>query len=78
MQDNLKGTTVSSPQHPNAFTSSFLTRLAERDEPPTAGDADALESKPTPRNCATDPNAPWLSSDNPGASCEISSKRNSS
>jgi len=40
MQDNLKGTTVPSPQHPNAFTSSFLTRLAERDEPPTAGDAD--------------------------------------
>jgi hypothetical protein len=26
--------------HPNAFTISFLGRLAERDEPPTAGDAD--------------------------------------
>jgi hypothetical protein len=26
--------------HPNAFTASFLGRLAERDEPPTAGDAD--------------------------------------
>jgi hypothetical protein len=40
MQDNLKGTIVPSPQHPNAFTSAFLNRLAERDEPPTAGDAD--------------------------------------
>jgi hypothetical protein len=26
--------------HPNAFTASFLSLLAERDEPPTAGDAD--------------------------------------
>jgi hypothetical protein len=26
--------------HPNAFTNLFLTRLAEQDEPPTAGDAD--------------------------------------
>jgi hypothetical protein len=26
--------------HPNSFTSQFLGRLAERDEPPTAGDAD--------------------------------------
>src|SRR3954470_3241622 len=26
--------------HPNAFTQRFLGRLAERDEPPTAGDAD--------------------------------------
>jgi hypothetical protein len=26
--------------HPNVFTSQFLCRLAERDEPPTAGDAD--------------------------------------
>ena len=26
--------------HPNAFTDLFLRRLAERDEPPTAGDAD--------------------------------------
>ena len=26
--------------HPNAFTTTFLGRLAERDEPPTAGDAD--------------------------------------
>ena len=41
MQDHLKGTTVpSEPHHPNAFTVSFLDRLAERDEPPTAGDAD--------------------------------------
>jgi hypothetical protein len=40
MQDNLKGTTVPNPQHPNAFSSSFLNRLAELDEPPTAGDAD--------------------------------------
>jgi hypothetical protein len=28
------------PHHPNAFTATFLNRLAERDEPPTAGDAD--------------------------------------
>ena len=26
--------------HPNIFTTQFLARLAERDEPPTAGDAD--------------------------------------
>ena len=26
--------------HPNAFSTLFLRRLAERDEPPTAGDAD--------------------------------------
>jgi hypothetical protein len=26
--------------HPNAFTTQFLARLNERDEPPTAGDAD--------------------------------------
>ncbi len=26
--------------HPNSFTTLFLTRLAEQDEPPTAGDAD--------------------------------------
>jgi hypothetical protein len=26
--------------HPNAFTTLFLRRLGERDEPPTAGDAD--------------------------------------
>jgi len=26
--------------HPNAFSQLFLSRLAERDEPPTAGDAD--------------------------------------
>jgi hypothetical protein len=26
--------------HPNAFTTPFLSRLAEQDEPPTAGDAD--------------------------------------
>ncbi|HYG63327.1 MAG TPA: hypothetical protein VEL74_12150 [Thermoanaerobaculia bacterium] len=36
-----KGTTVPNPpHHPNAFTVAFLSRLAERDEPPTAGDAD--------------------------------------
>ena len=26
--------------HPNAFTAAYLSRLAEQDEPPTAGDAD--------------------------------------
>ena len=26
--------------HPNVFTTQFLCRMAERDEPPTAGDAD--------------------------------------
>jgi len=36
-----KGTTVpEKPHHPNAFTADFLDRMAERDEPPTAGDAD--------------------------------------
>ena len=36
-----QGSTVSTDsQLPNAFTASFLGRLAERDEPPTAGDAD--------------------------------------
>ncbi|HYG63504.1 MAG TPA: hypothetical protein VEL74_13060 [Thermoanaerobaculia bacterium] len=30
----------SSAIHPNAFDGPFLRRLAERDEPPTAGDAD--------------------------------------
>src|SRR4051794_24722325 len=29
------------PSSPNAFTSTFLQRLGERDEPPTAGEADA-------------------------------------
>ena len=29
------------PSLPNAFSSSFLHRVAERDEPPTAGEADA-------------------------------------
>jgi hypothetical protein len=29
------------PSLPNAFSSSFLHRIAERDEPPTAGEADA-------------------------------------
>jgi hypothetical protein len=29
------------PSFPNAFSSSFLHRVAERDEPPTAGEADA-------------------------------------
>ena len=31
---------TTSAVHPNAFTALFLRRLAERDEPPTAGDAD--------------------------------------
>ena len=31
---------TTSAVHPNAFTALFLGRLAERDEPPTAGDAD--------------------------------------
>ncbi len=31
---------TTSAVHPNAFTELFLGRLAERDEPPTAGDAD--------------------------------------
>ena len=36
-----KGTIVpEQPHHPNSFTATFLGRLAERDEPPTAGDAD--------------------------------------
>jgi hypothetical protein len=36
-----EGTTSSTPSPlPNAFTAAFLGRLAERDEPPTAGDAD--------------------------------------
>jgi hypothetical protein len=29
-----------SAHHPNSFTALFLGRMAERDEPPTAGDAD--------------------------------------
>src|SRR4029077_18809280 len=41
MRGFLKGSTVpNQPHHPNAFTTSFLDRLAERDEPPTAGEAD--------------------------------------
>ena len=31
---------TTSAVHPNAFTALFLGRLADRDEPPTAGDAD--------------------------------------
>ena len=31
---------TTSAVHPNAFTTLFLRRLGERDEPPTAGDAD--------------------------------------
>jgi hypothetical protein len=31
---------TTSAVHPNAFTELFLRRLGERDEPPTAGDAD--------------------------------------
>jgi hypothetical protein len=31
---------TTSAVHPNVFTTQFLGRLAERDEPPTAGDAD--------------------------------------
>jgi len=38
MQSFDKRTT--SAVHPNVFTTQFLSRLAERDEPPTAGDAD--------------------------------------
>jgi hypothetical protein len=38
MQSYDKRTT--SAVHPNVFTQHFLGRLAERDEPPTAGDAD--------------------------------------
>jgi hypothetical protein len=33
-------TVPTQPQHSNAFTTDFLGRMAERDEPPTAGDAD--------------------------------------
>ena len=41
MQSYLQNSTVSTQSPlPNAFTPSFLGRLAERDEPPTAGDAD--------------------------------------
>ena len=41
MSSYTQGTTVpGQPHHPNAFTTTFLDRLAERDEPPTAGDAD--------------------------------------
>jgi len=41
MQSCLQNNTVpNQSQHPNAFTTAFLGRLAERDEPPTAGDAD--------------------------------------
>jgi hypothetical protein len=31
---------TTSAVHPNVFTTQFLARLAERDEPPTAGEAD--------------------------------------
>jgi hypothetical protein len=31
---------TTSSHHPNVFTTEFLGRMAERDEPPTAGDAD--------------------------------------
>jgi hypothetical protein len=31
---------ITASVHPNAFNTAFLGRLAERDEPPTAGDAD--------------------------------------
>src|SRR4029077_8033983 len=41
MRGSSKGSTVPNQSHPpNAFTTSFLGRLAERDEPPTAGEAD--------------------------------------
>jgi hypothetical protein len=41
MRSFTQGSTVpTDSQLPNAFTASFLDRLAERDEPPTAGDAD--------------------------------------
>ena len=52
MPSFIKGTIVpEQPHHPNAFTSAFLSRLAERDEPPTAGDADVAgpwRVEPTP------------------------------
>ncbi|HYG61703.1 MAG TPA: hypothetical protein VEL74_03910, partial [Thermoanaerobaculia bacterium] len=38
MQSCIHSTTPS--VHPNVFTTRFLSRLAERDEPPTAGEAD--------------------------------------
>jgi hypothetical protein len=31
---------ITPSDHPNGFTSQFLRRMAQRDEPPTAGDAD--------------------------------------
>jgi hypothetical protein len=37
----MHGYTDSIPSSPNAFSSSFLQRIGERDEPPTAGEADA-------------------------------------
>ena len=41
MRSYPKGTTVPTyTSHPNAFNPVFLGRLAERDEPPTAGEAD--------------------------------------
>jgi len=41
MRSSEQGTTASNRSlPPNAFTATFLSRLAERDEPPTAGDAD--------------------------------------
>jgi hypothetical protein len=41
MRGFVQGSTPSTDLHlPNAFTASFLGRLAEQDEPPTAGDAD--------------------------------------
>ena len=41
MPSYTKGTIVpEQPHHPNSFTASVLGRLAERDEPPMAGDAD--------------------------------------
>jgi hypothetical protein len=40
MGSSKQGSTTPPPHLPNAFDSSFLRRLGERDEPPTAGDAD--------------------------------------
>ncbi|HYG62160.1 MAG TPA: hypothetical protein VEL74_06235 [Thermoanaerobaculia bacterium] len=53
MRSSVQGNTPSVPCNPpNAFTASFLDRMAERDEPPTAGDADVagpwrIESLPS-------------------------------
>jgi hypothetical protein len=55
MQGSYEITT--SAVHPNAFTRLFLGRLAERDEPPTAGDADVA--------------GPWRIETIPGHGCGL-------